>query len=195
MVQWEILWSDALIYLLFFMALVLGFYISRKEHLRLPWSAVLRKKTGICSLIVLLFFISIGLLDSIHLKHGSETDSVFDLIIQPIGKNVETTYSKPFSLYSFSKESFMDAEGKVARKYSRLKYSAPYLKNEDKKIFDILYHATRGMNKGISIWLVISILIVFYAAKKNNASFFAYSFHVLTGKTPIPWRSALAPLQ
>ena len=63
-----ILWTDALIFILIVAMLGLAFYLRSKEHIKRPLQKIARSKIGMVSLVVLLFFVLIGLLDSVHFK-------------------------------------------------------------------------------------------------------------------------------
>ncbi|WP_295887558.1 ABC transporter permease [uncultured Thiohalocapsa sp.] len=61
-----ILTTDALIFLLIAVALGYGVYASQHEHLRAPWRSVARSRVGVAALVVISFYVLIGLLDSMH---------------------------------------------------------------------------------------------------------------------------------
>jgi peptide/nickel transport system permease protein len=61
-----ILITDALIFLLIALGIGFGLYAARHEHLRGPWRAVGRSPVGVAALVVILFYVGIGLLDSLH---------------------------------------------------------------------------------------------------------------------------------
>ncbi|MGD9410120.1 MAG: ABC transporter permease [Thiohalocapsa sp.] len=61
-----ILTTDALIFLLIAVALAYGVYASQHEHLRAPWRSVARSRVGVAALVVIGFYVLIGLLDSMH---------------------------------------------------------------------------------------------------------------------------------
>lgn len=63
-----ILWTDALIYL--FVAIVLLFigYVRHHEHLLTPWKRVGHSASGMSALTILIFFLVIGLLDTVHFR-------------------------------------------------------------------------------------------------------------------------------
>jgi peptide/nickel transport system permease protein len=61
-----ILTTDALIFLLIAVALGYGVYASQHEHLRAPWRSVARSRVGVAALVVIGFYVLIGLLDSMH---------------------------------------------------------------------------------------------------------------------------------
>ncbi|MBK1629144.1 peptide ABC transporter permease [Thiohalocapsa halophila] len=61
-----ILTTDALIFLLIAVALGYGVYASQHEHLRAPWRSVARSRVGVAALVVIGFYVLIGVLDSMH---------------------------------------------------------------------------------------------------------------------------------
>lgn len=135
-----ILWTDALVWLLVAVILVTGFYMRRKPHLREPWQRVIRSRMGMASLVVLLAFVLVGLLDSLHYRealpsqpgetevhYASETVSVFDQLAGPLRTQVEKSYSAPFSAWLFMKEMTTRPDGTQVMEYPRLKYGAAHL--------------------------------------------------------------------
>ena len=63
-----LLWTDALIYLLIAVLIAFAWYVRRNEHLRAPWRRVARSASGMSALTVLIFFVVIGILDSLHYR-------------------------------------------------------------------------------------------------------------------------------
>jgi len=61
-----ILVTDALIFMLVALGVGFGLYAARHEHLREPWRQVARSRVGAAALVVLVFYLGIGLLDSVH---------------------------------------------------------------------------------------------------------------------------------
>ncbi len=68
MIKPVILWTDALIFLLVTVVIVFIVYARGKPHLRAPWQHVLRSRIAASSLVILLAFITTGLLDSLHFR-------------------------------------------------------------------------------------------------------------------------------
>ncbi len=61
-----ILATDALIFLLILAAFAYGIYASHHEHLRAPWRSVARSPVGVATLVVITFYLLVGVLDSMH---------------------------------------------------------------------------------------------------------------------------------
>ena len=96
--------TDLLIFGLVFIIFAFFVYAMRKPHLRQTWRQVLRNKAGVISIMVLLLYIGIAILDSIHFhpklensnndsQYSGEIQSVFDRMVLQIRNSTEKTYS------------------------------------------------------------------------------------------------------
>lgn len=133
-----VLWSDALIFLLV-TALVIFFYKLREDPLtRERWAQVFSSRLGMVAFTVILTYVGIALLDSLHFRRalpapeGMQTEevfydnkvtSVFDVLTAGMGERFERTYSAPFALLSFEKKNMKDAQGDDIRDFPPLKYA------------------------------------------------------------------------
>ncbi len=162
-----ILWTDALIFLLVLTILISGFFIIRKPQLQRPLRKISSSKTGMVSLVVLLFFIIIGLLDSVHFKtiegRTHEIISLLDYWAKPIRTKSEKTYSAPFSAYLFSKETMSLDDGNTRWGYPRLKFGAAHLQNPEAELrSDVLTKSVIGFSEGAGLAiLLIGFLWIF----------------------------------
>ncbi|MEQ8939428.1 MAG: ABC transporter permease, partial [Gammaproteobacteria bacterium] len=109
--------TDAFIFLLLAMVVGFIFYARRHEHLRAPWREVARRPLAMSAAVILLIYILIGLLDSLHFHpkledtngtgdsvYSTEIHSVLDIVLDDLRKNTERTYSAPLAAYAFAKE-------------------------------------------------------------------------------------------
>jgi peptide/nickel transport system permease protein len=164
-----VLWTDALIYLLIVVILGLGLYLRGKEHIQRPLQQIGRSKIGMVSLVVLLSFVLIGLLDSVHFKVAddkkNEVISLLDYLATPLREHGEKTYSAPFAATLYSKEMMTMPDGSMQWGYPRLEFGGSHLTNpETEKIPDILQKALHGFIQGASlIGFSIFLLWVLYA--------------------------------
>ncbi|MGB5833657.1 MAG: ABC transporter permease [Thiohalocapsa sp.] len=71
-----LLTTDALIFVLIAVALGFGVYAARHEYLRGPWRSVGRSKVGVAALVIISFYLFIGLLDSLHFHPRIEPAAV-----------------------------------------------------------------------------------------------------------------------
>ncbi len=155
-----ILWTDALIYILISVAVVLFLSLRKKEHFTRPWQKVTQSRVGMASLVFLSFFILIGLLDSIHFKpakaHGNEIISALDYWATPIRQQQEKSYSAPFAAYLYSKELISEVGKESYWGYRRLAYGARHLQElATEKRGDIFSKAMLGWAKGAAIIIVL----------------------------------------
>lgn len=160
-----ILWTDALIFLLIAVMLLLGFYLRGKEYIKRPMQQIARSKTGMMSLTVLIFFVVVGLLDSIHFKpsegHGNEIISALDYWATPLREHGEKTYSAPFAVYLYSKEMMTLPDGTEQWGYPRLQFGGAHLANpETEHLPDILEKAFYGWLQGAGLVVFFMVLLV-----------------------------------
>jgi peptide/nickel transport system permease protein len=159
-----VLWTDALIFLLIFIMICLSFYLRGKEYIKRPLRQIAGSKTGMVSLAVLLFFIIIGLLDSVHFKSASGPDndiiSLLDYWATPIRQHGEKTYSAPFAATLYSKEMIALPNGGMQWGYPRLQYGGRYLADpESEKIPDIVKKSLYGFFQGAGLCVFFFVLL------------------------------------
>lgn len=122
--QLDFLWTDYLVWLL--VILVVGFvvYASRHEHLRAPWRQIIASPMGIVAGMVLILYVVIGLSDSIHFYsiQSAEQKSLLDLMMPATALSHEKTYSKPFALTLYTKQTVTTDAGEKIRIYPPLKH-------------------------------------------------------------------------
>jgi peptide/nickel transport system permease protein len=178
-----VLWTDALIYLLIVVMLGLGLYLRGKEHIQRPLRQIGRSKIGMVSLVVLMFFVSVGLLDSVHFKPAddkkNEIISLLDNWATPLREHGEKTYSAPFATTLYSKEMITLEDGSMQWGYPRLEFGGRHLNNpETEKIPDILQKTFYGLAKGAS--LVVFFLFLMWVL---HAQQYLRLVHNATAKT------------
>lgn len=162
-----VLWTDALIFILLLMILGLVFWLRQHDHFQRPLQKIKQNRLGMSSLVILCFFVLIGLLDSVHFKSGNsqtnEIISVLDLSLTRLREQREKTYSAPFAATLYSNEFLLDAGGDRVWGKARLKYGAAHLENpEQEKAEDILIKSLSGFAKGGSLVVFFVILLMGY---------------------------------
>ena len=166
-----ILWTDALIFTLLILVASLTYYVRRKEHLKRPLTTLKQSSTAMASLIILLFFITIGLLDSIHFKPASKDNeiiSVLDYCATPLREHGEKTYSEPFATKLYNKEMIVESNENTRWDYPRLKFGGKHLENDAQKLKDIFQKTTIGFGIGTGIFT----LLIFAFNLKSKSTFF-----------------------
>ncbi len=194
-----VFWTDGLIFLLVAALLLLGWQTTRKEHLRRPWRKVAENRVGMVSLVVLLFFVVIGLADSVHFHPELESEqelesvqsleaiSLLDVWLTPLRTHDEKSYSAPFASRLFGKEMIERENGAVSWGYPRLQFGGAHLDDQAQgKSADILLLAGKGLLKGLLYWGLL-LLIVGVKFRRAGEGLKA----VLKGQHRLPIRAIL----
>lgn len=132
----EFLWTDKCFLTLLTLSVFVILFSLRTQPIRRSFSIILHRPIAVSAGIVLLFFILIGVLDSIHvtsINNESETSAtVLDNILAPIDETIEKTYSAPLALRQFVSETTL-VNGVVKQIYPLLIYPAKQIKTEAEK--------------------------------------------------------------
>lgn len=167
------LWTDLLVYVLCLSVFSFVWRARKKEYLLAPWKQVIRSRLGAMASIILLAYVSVGLMDSVHFKlsldapdkngktvYSSEVISLFDWLVDPVRLAQEKTYSAPFATHLYSKETIELADGTQVRAYQRLEYGGAHLEDTAKRWDDVLQITLTGFLKGMLIWALFCLVII-----------------------------------
>ncbi|MES2407691.1 MAG: ABC transporter permease [Pseudomonadota bacterium] len=200
----DILWTDALIYLLLAGIGLFTWYVRRHAHLRAPWRRVLTNPTGMAAAVVLMVFVAIGLLDSLHYRpalpskagqptqYGVEVLSALDAMLPELRSHKEKTYSAPLATHLYAKEAIVLADGRSVRDYPRLKYGGAQLTNTHSQWeHDILQRIITGVLKGLALTVPVALLLSASLARQQAIGLKAALIRLLRGGYTIPWRTLL----
>ncbi|KGP64192.1 peptide ABC transporter permease [Legionella norrlandica] len=161
----ELFWTDkcflTLLAVVFFTALL----SLRKHHIKLSFYIILQRPLAVSAGIVLLLFLIVGVLDSIHIKSTKDnienTQSLLDKILDPIGNIYEKTYSAPLALTQFVSETKL-INGTMAQIYPRLKYPPASIKTKEEKYLliksVIIYGAIWSVLMIFGGWLLLALI-------------------------------------
>ncbi|MBL8397634.1 MAG: ABC transporter permease [Candidatus Accumulibacter sp.] len=195
-----ILWSDLLLWSLVLVSLVLGLLSRRNPLLRGAWRRVGASRAGMASATVLLAYLLIGLLDSLHYRprlpetaaqtaaadepraaYAVDVHSLLDRLLWSLRTRNEKTYSEPLATRAYAKET-IEVEGPGGqrlqqRDYPRLKHGGAHLgDHEAGRHADIGQRLLRAGGLAVLIWLVTAAWV---ATARSRA----------TGGTPVQaWR-------
>lgn len=176
-----VLWTDAVVWLL--VAATIGYFlhVRRKEHLAAPWRRVAQSGAGMSSLVVLLAFVLVGLLDSLHYRpqlpaadpkappaYSVEVLSVLDRLLDHMRTRPERTYSAPFATHGFVKESRETAQG-VERVFPRLRHGGAHLGDPADRARDIAWTTLYALAGAAVLWGAIAIFVRRYAIRVTLA--------------------------
>lgn len=192
--------TDWILWVLFLLAVIYGCWVRQQRHLCEAWNYIFTRPLGMMAIVILGFYITIGLLDSIHLKftitnlHGqqisSETKTVLDIIVDPIGQQSEKTYSAPFATQLYNKSIITLPNGKEVRGYARLKYGGHQLAHPTlEKQRDIIIRILIGLAAGAASLIILLMIFFWLCSLRNKQSYLTYLKTILHGQTKIAWRS------
>jgi peptide/nickel transport system permease protein len=167
-----LLTTDVLVWLLVAAVVSYFAYVRRQPHLLVPWRRVTRSASGMSALVVLVVFVAVGLLDSLHYRPALEREgenggpvyaveavSVFDAIAGPLRAHRERTYSAPLATRAYARETLeiTEADGQIrqAREFPRLAWGGAHLKEEAEHGKDVLLRTLGGLAVGLLVWLAL----------------------------------------
>lgn len=129
-IEW--LWTD--VFFLVFLGIA-GFSVLlslRNPLVMKSFALILKKPMAVSAGLILLFYLTIAVLDSIHFQWDKEgltgTESLFDHMVYPLGSVYEKTYSAPLALSLYVMETEIE-KGVYQSVYPRLKYPSSAIKN------------------------------------------------------------------
>lgn len=199
--------TDALIFLLLMMVALFVWYCVRHEHLRVPWRQVGENPLAMAAAVVLLFYIVIGLLDSIHfhprledtgqeeVQYSTRILSVLDVLTKKLRARVEKTYSAPFATHAFSKELITLPDGSEIRDYPRLVYGGSHLADPEQEFTrDIIRKTLTGVIIGIIIWVLLAGLVVLMLSRNRKQDLSVTMHEIIHPRRGIPWHVILLTL-
>jgi peptide/nickel transport system permease protein len=207
MIQPVILWTDALVFIV--VAVVFGFalYARNREHLRAPWREVVRSRMAVASLVVLTVYTIAGLLDSVHFRkalpmhegqqevqYSGDVLSLLDELLGDMRTQQEKTYSAPFAMHLYAKETVIGESGEQYRTFPRLEYGGAHLVNLKDRSADIGLRSGRALVQALAVILVLAVLLTAWLARRWRLSLSDSLRRILRGESDVPWRTAITAI-
>jgi peptide/nickel transport system permease protein len=199
-----VLWSDVLLWGLLFLSIGAGFVVRRDPLLLAAWRKVVGSGVGMASATVVLAFVLVGLLDSLHYRsqlagkgaavYSVEVLSVLDQLLTPLRTQVEKTYSAPLDTRSFAKETIEVADGTTQRDFPRLKYGGQHLVDAEARVPDIAWRVIGGLALGVLLFCVLGLVLVAGRALLQKQALTGAAREILRGRGSVHWRALLLTL-
>jgi len=163
-----LLWTDIMVWLLLSATILWGYIVSNRA--REQWIAIFKSPIALTSAIILLFYLSFALIDSIHFRveNQNRVISLLDMAFEHRVKDRERTYSAPFALKEYSKDIAV-INGETKQIYRDLKYV-----HSGNIVIDSI--------KAISIGLIVSLFLIYIHIRYRKKS------------SEIPWISGYITL-
>ena len=158
-----ILWTDAVVFLVFAASLLYAWKVVRTPHLAETWRKAFANPTGAGAATVLALFMLIGLIDSLHYRallstapgnapaYAPETKSLLDLLLAHQAEGRERSYSAPLAYIAHEKEAVTDG-ATTERIYPRLLHAGKHLEDPERDwTADVLIRGSGGAIAGFLI--------------------------------------------
>ncbi len=203
------LWTDIALFALLAIVLAYAWHVRRSHALRATWARVARSAPAMCSAVVLLAFVVIGLLDSLHYQprlppvagtpavaasaaqpntapiYAPKVVSLLDSLLDDTAfVKPEKTYSAPLAYQQFTKESILQEGGEPTRDFPRLRFGGKHLEQPSE-------HWERDVIKRLSLGLLagalFSCLLIVLTVRAGVGSL----RQIWQGDTELPWRAML----
>lgn len=185
MPQFVFLWTDTFVLALFLAMALYTWRVVKRPALRSAWASVARTPSAMCAAVFLVFFLLIGLLDSIHYRPllpaapGQEAStasyapvarSALDDILKKAGlAEVEKTYSAPLARFQLTKESML-IDGKPVRDFPRLVNAGVGMDTPAAHRHDILQLGAKGLAWGGLVSVLLAVLLTLWGRKQSMES-------------------------
>ncbi|MES2717377.1 MAG: ABC transporter permease [Pseudomonadota bacterium] len=170
--KFVVLWTDVALWALFAAIAGYGLRVARHDNLRATWRRVLRDAPAVCSAGVLLLFVLITLLDSVHFRralpasagqaagrvfYDTRTESLLDMVLaRPIAMR-ETTYSAPLAYLAITKQT-VTRDGQAVRELPRLIHGGAHLTDPATQWqADLVRRAATGALLGLGVALLAGL--------------------------------------
>lgn len=183
--QIVLLWSDICVWLLVLAGIAAGWWSRRQPPLVAAWSRVGASRSGMAAATILLAFVLVGLLDSMHyreqlpgkdgekIRYSVEVLSVLDRVLAPLRTRLEKTYSEPMATRAYAKEMIEirlpDGSMRTQRDYPRLKFGGASLgEHESRLVGDALFRSARAVAVAAIVWLGLCFWVVRRCARRAS---------------------------
>lgn len=199
-----VLWTDWVVFFVIASALVYAWKVRRTPHLASTWRKAFASPTGSAAATVLVTFVAIGLLDTLHYRpllsstpgavpaYGTETLSLLDHLLEKQQAGKERSYSAPLAYVAYEKEA-MTVEGETRRIYPRLINAGTHLQDPARdRAADVATRALFGAVKGVLVAGALAGILVWVKSRRDRRGVMATGMDIRHGRTRLPLRVVLA---
>ncbi len=179
--------TDLLLFLLLFATIGFLLHTRRREYYRMAWRQIRSKPLAMICMGICLLYASVALLDSVrYQKRASAADgaaqetekgspvyraeilTLLDALCSGLREHTEKTFSAPFAVHQFTKETIELPDGRTIRGYPRLRYGGASLTEPQQKWPQIGRLALKGLLAGTGVGGILIILAIgLFAARRR----------------------------
>ncbi|WP_088280699.1 ABC transporter permease [Ideonella sp. A 288] len=203
--KFVLLWTDAALWAMFASIAGYAWRVSRHDHLRATWRKVLLDPAALCAGLVLLAFMLLTAIDSVHFRralpaeasrpggqvfYDSRTESLLDLVLARQLAMRETSYSAPLAYRGITKET-VTRDGQTLRELPRLLHGGAHLTDPEREWrADVATRAGVGLLGGLALAMVAAAVVAAALGRRHGGM--AQAWHdIAADRTRYPLRSAL----
>lgn len=148
------LWTDVLFWGLCLTVLGLSFS-PMPQYIRAGWQKVGQSKMGMAAAVIILAYLALALLDSVHFRWdgGGQVKTGLDRLLSPLDEITEMTFSAPFADHLFVSIGELTEQGEVVYGKPPLTYVHP------QSYAAIPVILLKGMSAGLGLWLLFMMPI------------------------------------
>lgn len=203
--KFVLLWTDVALWALFAALAGYAWRVSRSPQLRATWGKVARDPGALCAGLVLLLFLGVTALDSVHFRralapaqgqaagqvfYDARAESLLDLLLARQLAMRESSYSEPLACHGFSKQA-VEREGVSVREFPRLQHACAHLKDPAReKTADVTTRALGGAAGGLLVAAAFGALLAF-TLRRAHGGWAAAAADLLRDRTALPLRALL----
>ena len=202
-IQFAFLVSDYLIWGVTLLATILLLRGVGDQHHRQRWQMVLKHPSAMASFILLMLYLLIALLDSVHYRplivenshadspqYAASERSILDHLLEPLSLAQERSYSAPLAMQAFAKEQIQTPDG-LRRIYPRLKHGGAALESEADHLADLLTRTANGIGLSLLILAPIVLLLTrLQRARTRSKIINPDHANLATQSSTIAWKTA-----
>lgn len=199
-----LLWTDVALWALFAALAAYALRVRRDPNLRASWQKVLRDPAALSAGVVLLLFVTVTLVDSIHFRrelpgsagqsqvfYDTRTESLLDVVLSRQLAMREVTYSSPLATHAYTKQS-IEVDGQVVRDFPRLEHGGAHLHDPAKQWRDdVTSRALGGLLGGLVLFAAAAAAAAFLMRRHHGGTLQALR-DVAVDRTTYPVRAVLA---
>ena len=199
-----LLWTDVALWALFAALAAYALRVRRDPNLRASWQKVLRDPAALSAGVVLLLFVGVTLIDSVHFRrvlpgtagqsqvfYDTRTESLLDVVLSRQLAIREVTYSSPLATYAHTKQS-IEVNGQVMRDYPRLVHGGAHLQDPATQWrADVIRRVLAGALGGGVAFAAVAAAAAF-AMRRQHGGVVQALRDVAADRTTYPVRAVLA---
>ncbi len=181
--------TDLLLFLLLVSMVGFLLYARKREYYRVAWRQISARPLAMICMGICLLYASVALLDSVRYQkralsvdgkrqkteqgepvYRPEVLTLLDALCSGLRARTEKTFSAPFAIHQFTKETVELPDGRTIRGYPRLMYGGASLTNPEEKWRRVAGLALEGLLIGIGMGVTLILLTIGWFTARSRAS-------------------------